>query len=950
MDNTFPRIFWGGVALGLCLPGLAVGFAGPGSEPLGAATRLFQEGKYAEAQAAFAALDNSEATARALGIARCQVATGEREKAIATLQEAAERDTQAAALPAELAYLALQRGDSPSADALSAKALRLDTQQVLAQWVRAELDCLRGKFDQAQAGYEVLVGRFNDGQIERVDELLIVGQAAAQYARWNRLSEQFGFLVNEYYPDLLAKDSTCWQAHYAAGQLFAEKYNLADAQKALQAALAINPSAGEVHVAAGQLALHQFEIAAAQAACDRALELHPQLLSAWHLKADIHLANFAPRPSAGVLADALKLNPNSEETLGRIAAAYWSMDGANRTGPDSRFGKLVAQVTARNAHPGVFYSALGDGLDRLRRWPAAAHYYQMAIEHMPQLVSARGQLGMVLMRLGDEPRAKTVLDEAFKADPFNIRVNNTLKVLEVLDTYETLESEHFRIKYDPQKDRLTAQYMSQWLEEVYPRLVQQMGFEPPEKSLFEVFNQARNTDGHGWFSARMVGLPHIHPIGACAGKIVALKSPNEGDQRFNWSRVLKHEFVHVLNLQQTDFNIPHWFTEALAVVNEGYDRPRQWDELLARRFQDNKLFDLESINLGFIRPHSSDDWTLAYCQAELYARYMTERFGAGAIARMLAAYGDNLTTPEALQRALRVSVPDFEQGYRHYVQKVVDGTPVTTEAERQPLSELQKDAVEHPEDPQRLALLAQAQLSRKNFPEARRWADMALDRDPKNALAHYVRARLHLLVGENQRALATLEQALDRTNPQPQVLALLAGLKFKAQDYTTAADLYEQGAKHDPRADKWLKSLAAVYLKSGEQVKLVPVLKQLVARDADDLPMRKKLAQLALAAGDFREAERWSLEGIRIYVLDPQLHRWRAEALAGLMRPAEAAREYAVCVELDAGALDVRLAQAKMHVQAGQTTEARAVLTELLRRDGEFDGARQLLESLESNK
>ena len=116
---------------------------------------------------------------------------------------------------------------------------------------------------------------------------------------------------------------------------------------------------------------------------------------------------------------------------------------------------------------------------------------------------------MMHMRLGEEQQAKEILDEAFKSDPFNVRVNNSLKVLEVLDGYETLETEHFRVKFNPATDKLVARYMGHWLEEVYPGLVQQMGFAPPEKSLFEVFSKAKNTDGHGWFHARMVGLPHI---------------------------------------------------------------------------------------------------------------------------------------------------------------------------------------------------------------------------------------------------------------------------------------------------------------------------------------------------------------------------------------------------------------------------------------------------------
>ena len=93
-----------------------------------------------------------------------------------------------------------------------------------------------------------------------------------------------------------------------------------------------------------------------------------------------------------------------------------------------------------------------------------------------------------------------MLDEAFEIDPFNVRVNNTLKVLEVLDGYETLETEHFRIKFDPARRTSCwrATWASGWKKSIRS-LCKQMGFAPPEKSLFEVFSRAKNTDGHGWF-------------------------------------------------------------------------------------------------------------------------------------------------------------------------------------------------------------------------------------------------------------------------------------------------------------------------------------------------------------------------------------------------------------------------------------------------------------------
>ncbi len=85
----------------------------------------------------------------------------------------------------------------------------------------------------------------------------------------------------------------------------------------------------------------------------RALEINPQLLAAWHLKADIHLANFEPREAAGVLSEALKLHPTDEATLGRLAAAYLATDGVGQRGPDSRFGKLAAAVAPATSTPAV---------------------------------------------------------------------------------------------------------------------------------------------------------------------------------------------------------------------------------------------------------------------------------------------------------------------------------------------------------------------------------------------------------------------------------------------------------------------------------------------------------------------------------------------------------------------------------------------------------------------
>src|SRR5439155_20097120 len=181
----------------------------------------------------------------------------------------------------------------------------------------------------------------------------------------------------------------------------------------------------------------------------------------------------------------------------------------------------------------------------------------------------------------------------------------------------------------------------------FPRLTKLLGYTPQGKTLIEIFSRTERTSGHSWFSARMVGLPFIGTVGACAGKMVALTSPAELSAKFDWAMVLRHEFVHVLNLQQTDFAVPHWLTEGLAVHLEDQPRPHKWTALLASRAGSNELFNLDTLTLGFIRPQSSDDGTLAYCQAELYVEYLLATYGADAVAKLLAAYAERCTTSEA---------------------------------------------------------------------------------------------------------------------------------------------------------------------------------------------------------------------------------------------------------------------------------------------------------------
>jgi tetratricopeptide (TPR) repeat protein len=400
--------------------------------------------------------------------------------------------------------------------------------------------------------------------------------------------------------------------------------------------------------------------------------------------------------------------------------------------------------------------------------------------------------------------------------------------------------------------------------------------------------------------------------------MVAIESPNEAQPMFNWARVLRHEFVHVVNLQQTHFNIPHWFTEALAVHNEGYPRPRLWNQLLAERVPRGKIYNLETINSGFIRSTSSDDWAMAYCQAELYAEYMLDRFGSEALAKMLSAYADNLPTAAAIQRSFGISQKEFETGYVERLQRLATELAGLAPRRQPPPAELEAAHAAAPDDPDSAAALAAMYLRKDEPAKARKLADGILKKHPRHALAGYVTARLMLRAGEQQQAIEVLQKCLDRQSPQENVLALLAGVDAEAGENEAATDLYKLGVEKFPHDGQWLKALARVELKAGDDTKLAETLGKLADLNADDLAMRKKLAQLALARKDFPAAIHWAQQSLYIDVQDLDTHRTLAEALVGRQEYAPAIEEYNVTLKLDPNNPDLQEALAKARAAVSQ--------------------------------
>ncbi|HVJ79839.1 MAG TPA: tetratricopeptide repeat protein, partial [Planctomycetia bacterium] len=725
----------------------------------------------------------------------------------------------------------------------------------------------------------------------------------------------------------------------ASGALLVEKYNKAEGIPDLQAALKINPNAAEVLVSLGASSLQDYDFAAGHRYADRALEINPNDAAALRLKADMLLADGRTPEATPFLKRARDVNPVSEATLARIAGMHILKNETKEAQTIER------DVLARNPKPGVYLGDLADLLERRRQFDPAEALYRRAIAAAPYSASALNGFGILLMRVGKEDEARKVFADARAVDPYHVRVMNMVKVLKHMEAYKVVRTPHYEVMVHPEIDSELGRYMAEYLESTHAALCKRFAFEPPGRTKIEILKD------HQWFSGRVVGVPSIGTVGACTGRVVALASPTSLKSKYNWARVLTHEVVHIITLEQTKFNIPHWYTEALAVLSEGYPRPEQWNDLLAERVPKGDLLNLDNINQTFVRPKTPLDWQMAYCQSLLYAHYMQERFGVNALADLLAKYAAGLETDAAIPAAFKVNKAEFEKGYSEYLKKIAAGLSSLPQTKPMSFAEAERAHKAKPDDPVVAAILARHYLGRRNAVRARELAETAIKKKADQPIALLVLARLEIAAGKLSAALETLKPAALAEKPDAEVVEAFGGWCIRAEKLDEAMTLYEKAHRLDPLRGKWLEWMQLVELKRKEKcakidnAKLRPILERLAAIDADNIAVRKRLAQLERDDKQWPAAERWARQILYVDVADPLGHSVLADAFAGQGKHDAAIIEFDLLMK--EGDQSVAVAAARSLLAAKNPARAKKLLQERLQKDPKDEAAKALLKEAE---
>jgi tetratricopeptide (TPR) repeat protein len=745
-------------------------------------------------------------------------------------------------------------------------------------------------------------------------------------------------------------DRTFWPGRVAAADLLRERYNNDEADGSVSdynAALKINPNIPAAHVGLGEVALEGWQFEKVEEQVQAALAVNPNFAPAHHLLAKKLIRERRYEQAIAACDKALAINPND------LTAMSISAGAAACRYDDKHVGEMAQRTAAINPKCAQFHRIVGDSLSGIRQYPASEREFLTAIELDPTDANARTELGMMYMQWGHEEKARAALDAAFAIDPFNQRTKFTLDLLDQLHHFATHESAHFLVRFDAARDPGLGAYVAEYLESIYEAVTTDYAFEPKEKTIIEFFPTMRA------FAVRITGEPWIHTVGACTGRVIALSTPREAAvgaaPPYNLANVLTHEFTHTVTLAATENRIAHWFTEGLAVYQEDSPRAFIWIELLVDAIRHDRLFTLESIDWGFVRPQRQGDRQMAYAQAEWMVEYIVERFGYDSIKRMLDKMREGATQSDVFRVVLKIEPESFEKDFGVWAREQAktwcfDLAPAEDVAKLRELVSLPPCEVDQNRDRQGaehgatgdardnnlpsqvdqnrdrkgverhslgqaatesgracaalLGRLARAEYDAEEFEAADKAARTALDLDENERKALTVLVALYAqqqaqLSPRDPRARALADESLPYIERLMEVdkegwfaAKARAGIALHREEWDVAKKTLAHLQAACPIDPFSWQGLAAVYLEEGDEAAALPQLTELARIFREDPDVPAKIGDIVRKKGNLPEAQYWYKQALAIDPFDVTIHRNLGDVCMEVSDAACALREY----------------------------------------------------------
>jgi cellulose synthase operon protein C len=399
----------------------------------------------------------------------------------------------------------------------------------------------------------------------------------------------------------------------------------------------------------------------------KALESDPKLYEAHEVLARIALEDNNPKKATEEAKKALDISPEALEALA-ILATIDLLDDKTDT-------PWLQQMLKINPNYGEGYALAGHFFVNNRRYAEGIELYRTALKRQPDLLIAKIELGINLMRFGQEEEAYNTLKAAWESGYVNEATRNTLKLMDSYKNYETFKTPTTVLRLHKREATLLKPYFQAEFDRALQTYEKKYKYKLTGPVQIEVYPD------HEDFAVRTMGVPGLGALGVTFGQMVAMDSPSgrkPGD--FHWASTMWHELSHVYVLAMTNHRTPRWFTEGVAVYEETAASPDWGDRLdhpSIQAIKDHKLLPIAELDRGYIHPTYPEQVIVSYFQGGRVISYIVEKWGYDKVLAMIKAFGDKKDTPEVIKQELGLTPEEFDKQFFPWLEaqtkKTVEG-------------------------------------------------------------------------------------------------------------------------------------------------------------------------------------------------------------------------------------------------------------------------------------
>jgi cellulose synthase operon protein C len=535
------------------------------------------------------------------------------------------------------------------------------------------------------------------------------------------------------------------------GRLFHERFNNTDAVGLFQEALKRDPKNAQAYLGLAIVSADGFD-GKAEDYAGQALVLDPKLAEAHEFAANLALENADTEHAIAQADEALALSSDAMDAMAIHAAIELLADRS----PDPWLDKV------RKVNPGYgeAYARVGHYLELNYRFDDAIVYYRKAVEADPKYWPARSQLGVSLMRMGQEDEPFKQLEMCYNNGYRDAETVNSLRLLDSYKNFVTYKENGTILRLRKSEAELLHPYFAAELQRIIPT------YEKKYKMKLNGPIQVEVYPDHEDFAVRTMGMPGLGALGVTFGQVVAMDSPSArkpGD--FNWGSTLWHEMSHVYILTATGGRVPRWFTEGLAVHEETQVSPEWGDPVspdILVAIRDKKLLPVAKLDRGFIFPDYPAQVVVSYFEAGSMCDYIKSHWSEDKLLDMVHSYAQRKTTPQVIQADLGVSPEEFDKQYLQWIDQRYGTMAANFDQWRKALVQL----AEADKQKQYDAVLQQGEAVRGMYPQY-----------IGDANAYQFVAAADLARGDKKGAVAILTYYEKMGGEEPSTLKKLASLE-----------------------------------------------------------------------------------------------------------------------------------------------------------------------------